>query len=208
MAELAVAVFKENGLAIKRLHAQEAAMRTESETDLQSSMSVVVAAAAAGDFSRRIEKDYEDENLNQFAGNINTLLSSVDARRLAETRRVIASLAVRRDLTRRPCTATSRVPSPSCSRTSTTRSRRCRRPCSRSARPPKRSTATPTQPSALPVTISPGARNSRRQPSSRPPQLSTRSRPSCRIRRNGRRKPASWSRKRRMMPAAPASCCS
>ncbi|PKA44296.1 chemotaxis protein [Rhizobium sullae] len=87
----AVAVFKENGLAIKRLNAQETAMRAKSD-DLQSSMSVVVASAAAGDFSRRIEKDYEDENLNQFAGNINTLLSSVDAG-VDETRRVIASLA-------------------------------------------------------------------------------------------------------------------
>ncbi|ULR43726.1 methyl-accepting chemotaxis protein [Rhizobium sp. K102] len=87
----AVAVFKENGLAVKRLNAQEAAMRAKSD-DLQSSMSVVVAAAAAGDFSHRIDKDYQDENLNQFAGNINTLLSSVDAG-IGETRRVIASLA-------------------------------------------------------------------------------------------------------------------
>ncbi|MBB3521733.1 methyl-accepting chemotaxis protein [Rhizobium redzepovicii] len=87
----AVAVFKANGLAVKRLNAQEAAMRAKSD-DLQSSMSVVVAAAAAGDFGHRIDKDYEDENLNQFAGNINTLLSSVDAG-IGETRRVIASLA-------------------------------------------------------------------------------------------------------------------
>ncbi len=87
----AVAVFKENGLAIKRLNAQEAAMRAKSD-DLQASMSVVVAAAAAGDFSRRIDKDYEEENLNRFAGNINSLLSSVDAG-VGETRRVIASLA-------------------------------------------------------------------------------------------------------------------
>ncbi|MGR9169791.1 methyl-accepting chemotaxis protein [Rhizobium sp. KDH_Rht_773_N] len=87
----AVAVFKENGLAIQRMNAQEAAMRAKSD-DLQSSMSVVVAAAAAGDFSHRINKDYEDESLNQFAGNINTLLSSVDAG-VDETRRVIASLA-------------------------------------------------------------------------------------------------------------------
>ncbi|PDT01178.1 chemotaxis protein [Rhizobium chutanense] len=87
----AVAVFKENGLAVKRLNAQETAMRAKSD-DLQSSMSVVVAAAAAGDFGHRIDKDYEDENLNQFAGNINTLLSSVDAG-IGETRRVIASLA-------------------------------------------------------------------------------------------------------------------
>ncbi|WP_416065285.1 methyl-accepting chemotaxis protein [Rhizobium sp. ZK1] len=87
----AVAVFKENGLAIQRMSAQEAAMRAKSD-DLQSSMSVVVAAAAAGDFSHRISKDYEDESLNQFAGNINTLLSSVDTG-VNETRRVIASLA-------------------------------------------------------------------------------------------------------------------
>ncbi|MGO8656482.1 chemotaxis protein, partial [Rhizobium ruizarguesonis] len=87
----AVAVFKANGLAVKRLNAQEAAMRAKSD-DLQSSMSVVVAAAAAGDFGHRISKDYEDDNLNQFAGNINTLLSSVDAG-IGETRRVVASLA-------------------------------------------------------------------------------------------------------------------
>ena len=87
----AVAVFKENGLAIQRMNAQEAAMRAKSD-DLQSSMSVVVAAAAAGDFSHRIDKDYEDESLNHFAGNINTLLSSVDTG-VNETRRVIASLA-------------------------------------------------------------------------------------------------------------------
>jgi methyl-accepting chemotaxis protein len=87
----AVAVFKENGLAVRRMNAQEAAMRAKSD-DLQSSMSVVVAAAAAGDFSRRIEKDYGDENLNRFAGNINHLLSSVDGG-VGETRRVIASLS-------------------------------------------------------------------------------------------------------------------
>jgi methyl-accepting chemotaxis protein len=87
----AVAIFKENGLAVRRMNAQEAAMRAKSD-DLQSSMSVVVAAAAAGDFTRRIDKDYGDANLNQFAGNINHLLSSVDGG-VGETRRVIASLS-------------------------------------------------------------------------------------------------------------------
>ncbi|MFS2151575.1 methyl-accepting chemotaxis protein [Rhizobium sp. Rhizsp42] len=87
----AVAVFKENGLAVRRMNAQEAAMRAKSD-DLQSSMSVVVAAAAAGDFSRRIDKDYQDDNLNQFASNINQLLSGVDGG-VGETRRVIASLS-------------------------------------------------------------------------------------------------------------------
>jgi len=87
----AVEVFKQNGLAVQRLNAQEAAMREKSD-DLQSSMSIVVAAAAAGDFSRRIDRDYADANLNRFASNINDLLKTVDAG-VAETRRVIACLS-------------------------------------------------------------------------------------------------------------------
>ncbi|CAN7183757.1 methyl-accepting chemotaxis protein [Rhizobium sp. LjRoot30] len=87
----ALQVFKENGLAVQRMNAQEAALRARSD-DLQASMSQVVSAAAAGDFSPRIDKDYGDENLNRFARNINTLLASVDTG-VGETRRVIASLA-------------------------------------------------------------------------------------------------------------------
>lgn len=87
----AVAVFKQNGLAVQRMNAQETAMRAKSD-DLQSSMSAVVASAAAGDFSRRIEKNYGDENLDHFASNVNELLASVDAG-VTETRRVVASLA-------------------------------------------------------------------------------------------------------------------
>ncbi|WP_454288373.1 methyl-accepting chemotaxis protein [Rhizobium arsenicireducens] len=87
----AVEVFKRNGLAVQRMNAQESAMRAKSD-DLQSSMSVVVASAVAGDFGRRIDKDYEDANLNQFASNINALLASVDLG-ISETRRVIASLS-------------------------------------------------------------------------------------------------------------------
>src|SRR5262249_25820927 len=52
----------------------------------------VVASAAAGDFSHRIEKTYGDENLDHFASNVNELLASVDAG-ITETRRVVASLA-------------------------------------------------------------------------------------------------------------------
>ena len=87
----AVEVFKQNGIAVLQLNAPENAMRAKSE-DLQTCMSAVVAAAAAGDFSRRIEKDYGDENLNRFAGNINHLVASVESG-VSETRRVIASLA-------------------------------------------------------------------------------------------------------------------
>jgi len=87
----ALEVFKENGLAVQRMNAQETAMRARSD-DLQASMSQVVGAAAAGDFSRRIDKDYQDENLNRFARNINELLISVDAG-IGETRRVVGALA-------------------------------------------------------------------------------------------------------------------
>ncbi len=87
----AVDIFKQNGKAVRRMNAEETAMRAKSD-DLQSSMSRVVAAAAAGDFSCRIDKDYEDVNLNRFAGNINELLAGVDTG-TSEVRRVIASLA-------------------------------------------------------------------------------------------------------------------
>ena len=87
----AVEIFKQNGVAVQRLNAQEAAMRAKSD-DLQSSMSVVVAAAADGDFGRRIEKRYDDPSLDRFAANINALLTAVDAG-VAETRRVVASLS-------------------------------------------------------------------------------------------------------------------
>jgi methyl-accepting chemotaxis protein len=87
----AVEIFKRNGLEVRRMNAQEATMRAKSD-DLQSGMSVVVGAAAEGDFSCRIDKDYGDENLNRFAQNINTLLIGVDSG-VSETRRVMASLA-------------------------------------------------------------------------------------------------------------------
>lgn len=87
----AVDVFKENGNAVRRMNAEEMAMRARSD-ELQSSMSLAVSAAAAGDFSRRIDKDYGDANLNRFAGNVNELLVSVDTG-IGEVRRVIASLA-------------------------------------------------------------------------------------------------------------------
>ncbi|WEZ84715.1 methyl-accepting chemotaxis protein [Rhizobium sp. 32-5/1] len=90
MAE-AVEVFKRNGLAVRELNGHEAVLR-EKSADLQASIAVVVAAAAAGDFRRRIEKDYQNEDLNRFAAGVNELVGSVDTG-INETRRVIASLA-------------------------------------------------------------------------------------------------------------------
>lgn len=87
----AVEIFKTNGLSIRALNEQEVALRDRS-ADLQSSISAVVAAAVAGDFGRRIEKDYQNDDLNRFAQSVNRLLSSVD-NGILETRRVIAALA-------------------------------------------------------------------------------------------------------------------
>jgi methyl-accepting chemotaxis protein len=88
----AVEIFKRNGLAVRELNAQETALRLKS-ADLQSSIAVVVAAAAAGDFTQRINKDYGNSDLNRFASSVNELVGSVDSG-INETRRVIASLAV------------------------------------------------------------------------------------------------------------------
>ncbi len=88
----AVEVFKRNGLAVRELNAQETALR-EKSADLQSSIAVVVSAAAAGDFTQRINKDYGNADLNRFAASVNELVDGVDSG-VNETRRVIASLAV------------------------------------------------------------------------------------------------------------------
>jgi methyl-accepting chemotaxis protein len=87
----AVGVFKDNGRAVVQLNSLDAARRARND-DLQARMSDVVAAAAAGDFSRRIDKDFGDANLNAVANNIDNLLASVDAG-ITEMRAVMANLA-------------------------------------------------------------------------------------------------------------------
>ncbi|MFK0386364.1 methyl-accepting chemotaxis protein [Agrobacterium sp. NPDC090273] len=87
----AVEVFKQNGLEVQRMNAQEAAMRQKSDS-LQQGMAVVVTSAAAGDFSRRVGTSYGDDALDQFAANINTLVQSVETG-VDETNRVVRLLA-------------------------------------------------------------------------------------------------------------------
>jgi len=87
----AVEVFRNNALAMRELKAQEAVLH-ERSSDLQSSISTVVAAAVAGNFSSRINKDYQNQDLNRFAAGVNELVSSVD-KAITEMRRVIAALA-------------------------------------------------------------------------------------------------------------------
>lgn len=94
----AVEVFRANALAMNELKAQEAALH-ERSSDLQASISSVVASAVAGDFSGRIRKDYENDDLNRFAAGVNELVASVDSA-VNEMRRVIAALADA-DLTQR-----------------------------------------------------------------------------------------------------------
>jgi methyl-accepting chemotaxis protein len=87
----AVEVFHTNAVAMTDLKAQEAALH-ERSSDLQTSISKVVASAVAGDFSGRIRKDYQNEDLNRFASGVNQLVESVD-NAVTEVRRVIAALA-------------------------------------------------------------------------------------------------------------------
>ncbi|WP_018237296.1 methyl-accepting chemotaxis protein [Ensifer sp. BR816] len=87
----AVEVFKQNGIKVRDMNAQEAALQAKS-ADLQSSIGEVVAAAVAGDFTRRISKSYDNVDLDRFAAGVNQLVTSVD-RGVAETRRVVAALA-------------------------------------------------------------------------------------------------------------------
>ncbi|MFC6446263.1 HAMP domain-containing methyl-accepting chemotaxis protein [Shinella zoogloeoides] len=87
----AVAVFRQNAIAVRDLNAQEQVLR-EKSADLQTSIASVVHAAAAGDFSSRITKDYQNEDLNRFARSVNELVTGVEEG-IAETGRVLGSLA-------------------------------------------------------------------------------------------------------------------
>ena len=93
MAE-AVGVFKENGQAVAEHQARQAEARARND-DLQARMSAVVAAAAGGDFAKRIEKDFGDRDLNRVANDVDQLLSTVDAG-ISEMRAVMANLAENR----------------------------------------------------------------------------------------------------------------
>ncbi len=101
----ALEVFRTNGVAIRELDAEkDAKQRIEAQRQatrdaLQADVEAVVSAAVAGDFSVRIDKDYESDDLNAFARSVNSLVATVD-RGLAETGEVLSALA-EADLTRR-----------------------------------------------------------------------------------------------------------
>jgi methyl-accepting chemotaxis protein len=102
----AVEVFRENALKVAEMTEAEAAqiIRNQAERaammqELQRAFGAVVDAAIAGDFSRRVDTEFPDAELNALAGSVNNLVATVD-RGVSETGDVLAALADT-DLTRR-----------------------------------------------------------------------------------------------------------
>ncbi|CAN7660545.1 methyl-accepting chemotaxis protein [Rhizobium sp. LjRoot30] len=87
----AVEVFKTNGVEVARMNASDSAMRAKSD-ELQVRMGGVVAAAAVGDFTHRIDKQWGVDTLDRFARDVDQLVASVDTG-ISETCRVIKRLA-------------------------------------------------------------------------------------------------------------------
>src|SRR5690606_21462208 len=102
----AVQVFKENARKVTEMtegeriaSEQRRIERATMMQELQRSFGEVVDAAIAGDFSRRVEAGFTDEELNRLATSVNSLVETVD-RGISETGEVLAALA-QTDLTRR-----------------------------------------------------------------------------------------------------------
>ena len=102
----AVEIFRENGLKVEAMTEGERAAseqrrreRAEMMGALQRSFGEVVDAAVAGDFSRRVEAEFADAELNGLARSVNNLVETVD-RGLGETSSVLAAIA-RAELTRK-----------------------------------------------------------------------------------------------------------
>ncbi|MBI4921224.1 MAG: HAMP domain-containing protein, partial [Devosia nanyangense] len=92
-----VAVFRENALKVTTMTEEERAgserrrvERTSMMQALQQAFGEVVDAAVKGDFSRRVEAEFPDRELNVIAASINNLVETVD-RGLGETGRVLSA---------------------------------------------------------------------------------------------------------------------
>jgi methyl-accepting chemotaxis protein len=102
----AVEVFRANSYQVRQMTEAEAvrivneqAARQKMMQELQLAFGVVVDAAIAGDFSRRVPASFPDQELNTLATGVNTLVEMVDTG-LTETGEVLSALA-RTDLSRR-----------------------------------------------------------------------------------------------------------
>jgi len=95
----AVLVFKDNAIKVETLAEQEelaATQRAEERAsmmqELQSAFGAVVGAAGAGDFSKRVEAEFPDAELNNLAKGVNQLVDTVE-RGLGETGEVLSALS-------------------------------------------------------------------------------------------------------------------
>jgi methyl-accepting chemotaxis protein len=95
----AVEVFRDNGQKVAQMTEAEAARiiadqeaRRTMMSQLQASFGDVVDAAIAGNFSRRVDANFADAELNGLAGSVNDLVTTVD-RGLKETGLVLGALA-------------------------------------------------------------------------------------------------------------------
>jgi methyl-accepting chemotaxis protein len=95
----AVAVFRDNGVKVGEMSLAEtqqrnrvASERAAMMSSLRAAFGEVVDAAVAGDFSRRVDASFPDDELNDLADSVNNLVATVDAG-LEETGRVLAALA-------------------------------------------------------------------------------------------------------------------
>lgn len=91
----AIGIFRENGLKVQALN-QEKTVSDEASTQMMEDLSIsfgqVVDAAIAGDFSGRVDAEFDDKELNQLATSINKLVETVD-KGLDRTGHVLAALA-------------------------------------------------------------------------------------------------------------------
>ncbi|WP_224703909.1 methyl-accepting chemotaxis protein [Devosia aquimaris] len=102
----AVGVFREQGLKVSQMTEAEAAriiadeqQRRTMMSELQGAFGAVVDSAIAGDFSRRVDAEFPDPELNGLANSVNSLVQTVETG-LSETGRVLKALA-NTDLTER-----------------------------------------------------------------------------------------------------------
>jgi len=101
----AVEVFKQNAIQVREMNAAEEVRsgqtreRAQAMTTLVKELGAVVDAAVEGDFSRRIDVQFKDQDLRRVASGVNNLVATVD-RGVSETGEVLSALA-RTDLTSR-----------------------------------------------------------------------------------------------------------
>lgn len=94
-----VLLFRDNAVALRAAEAAKVdddaralEQRRQMMAELGEAFGVVVSAAAAGDFSRRVEANFADGELNALAGSVNSLLETVQTG-LTETCEVLGELS-------------------------------------------------------------------------------------------------------------------